>query len=1145
MTKMRLKTPNASITVRSAVAAILGASAVYAMPLTASAQTQKAQSSDVLEEVTVTGSRIVRKDFESSSPIVTVGQEQLEQTSNISLEANLNKLPQFVPGLSQLVTGDIQPTATNTPGSATLNLRGLGSNRNLVIVDGRRAQPTNASLAIDINSIPSAAVERVEVITGGASSTYGADAVGGVVNFILKKNFQGLTVDAQYGQTEAGDDKETRVSAVMGANFGEGNRGNVMMGAEYYNRGDALLVDHDFYKKRYQDPTVGGTDFWWSAPNYAPGFSFANLPSQAAIDAVFPVASRPAGATVNPFGASYYLNADNTVYSSGFAIGGIGAPSPVNPYDPGGTYKYNGPIDGTFRKRTAAGGIAQNDLGAYLSTPMERWSLFGRGGYEISDNLSFFIQSTLSSSHVETRSQYSPPIGGWSVNIPYGTGRNCQTVGVINGTCQNTDTFSPTSTFITQPVGAATSFATLPTLPIYLPGGAAGLNCPALGGCTNSQAFPIASAELNTLLSSRADPNAPWLLARVADYLPVRSTINDVTTFQVISGLEGKLPIKDWTWEAYVSHGESTTNTEILGTVALDRYRMIASSPNFGKGFVQTQNGANSELINGIVGGGAFAGARVTCTSGLPLLGSGTPSQDCIDAISTPLQTRQRLTQQIYEANLQGGIVDDWAGEIRGALGASYRKNTFVYQTDGLLSVNNFEDSAAGIFPQGDSKGETSVQEYYAEAVVPLLKDIPLVQSLNLELGYRYSDFDPSGPVSTYKGLVDWKMTSYLRLRGGSQFASRAPNIGELYSGKTQLFVTNGAPTFDACSPTGTRPYGNNPTNTTNRAAVQSLCTTLMGGTQVYNAYASQANIPAGGGLYQVQGNENVKEEKATSFTAGFVLSAPFESAWIQNTMFSADYYRIKLTDAITTTSGDQIMERCFNSAINTTLSASDQWCQAMVRDPGNGNMAVTNALYSNEAAYDTAGWDFQLDWRAAMADMGMTSLPGSLSLNIQSSLLNRFEEQVDAKSPRRNWKGFLGPNLSGNTAGGGASYTYRINTTLGYNNQDWGVSLRHRFLPSIQDPNELTNPGGAPGGDPWVKPIDKYNIFDISGTWNITSKLRARAGIDNLLDTNPPITGVNLVPNNGMTGGSLTTAGAGFYDVLGRRYYVGLQANF
>ena len=165
-------------------------------------------SEDDSTPIIVTGSRIVRQDYESNSPIVTVGEELLQNSSTSSLEVNLNKLPQFTPEKTPVAGGDIQATPTNTPGSATVSLRGIGSNRNIVLIDGRRATPSNASMAVDINTIPSAAIERVEIISGGASSTYGADAVGGVVNFILKKNFEGIEFDGRFGITERGDGEE-------------------------------------------------------------------------------------------------------------------------------------------------------------------------------------------------------------------------------------------------------------------------------------------------------------------------------------------------------------------------------------------------------------------------------------------------------------------------------------------------------------------------------------------------------------------------------------------------------------------------------------------------------------------------------------------------------------------------------------------------------------------------------------------------------------------------------------------------------------------------------------------------------------------------------------------------------------------------
>ena len=127
---------------------------------------QAEASTGELGKIVVTGSRIQRRDYEANSPIVTVDDTLLRNSSTAAIETNLTKLPQFHPVQTPTMAGDIQPTATNTPGAATLSLRGLGANRNLVLIDGRRATPGNASQAVDINTIPGMAIERVETITG-------------------------------------------------------------------------------------------------------------------------------------------------------------------------------------------------------------------------------------------------------------------------------------------------------------------------------------------------------------------------------------------------------------------------------------------------------------------------------------------------------------------------------------------------------------------------------------------------------------------------------------------------------------------------------------------------------------------------------------------------------------------------------------------------------------------------------------------------------------------------------------------------------------------------------------------------------------------------------------------------------------------
>ena len=161
----------------------------------------------------------------------------------------------------------INTGSTTTAGAATLSLRGLGPNRNLVLLDGYRAMPVNATMAVDLNSIPAAAIERVEVITGGASSVYGADAVAGVVNFILKKDFEGVDLDIQYGAMQNGDAAENRASALFGVNSSDG-RGNVMIGIEYAERDAVEWKDVDFYRKALEDPTVPGTISIMTDPYY-------------------------------------------------------------------------------------------------------------------------------------------------------------------------------------------------------------------------------------------------------------------------------------------------------------------------------------------------------------------------------------------------------------------------------------------------------------------------------------------------------------------------------------------------------------------------------------------------------------------------------------------------------------------------------------------------------------------------------------------------------------------------------------------------------------------------------------------------------------------------------------------------------------
>src|SRR5262245_57725466 len=217
---------------------------------------------EAVPEVTITGSRITRRDYEANSPIVTIDTEAFEKQSGQNVESYLNQLPNYNPASSPTTTeDDIQPTAVNSVGIATISLRGFGPNRSLVLLDGKRPVPANALMVTDVNSIPSAMLERVEIISGGASAVYGADAIGGVTNFILRKNFKGVRFDTQYGAAEAGDGEEFRVSGLLGTDFAEG-RGNITVALEHYDRRAGLERNRDFYTRSWADPNQLSDDLF-------------------------------------------------------------------------------------------------------------------------------------------------------------------------------------------------------------------------------------------------------------------------------------------------------------------------------------------------------------------------------------------------------------------------------------------------------------------------------------------------------------------------------------------------------------------------------------------------------------------------------------------------------------------------------------------------------------------------------------------------------------------------------------------------------------------------------------------------------------------------------------------------------------------
>ena len=345
-----------------------------------------------LEEIVVTGSRIPRRDYESSSPIVTIKADTFVERSNIGLESTLNQMPQFTPAGTQAVFSDAGtplPSATAAPGAATANLRGLGTNRTLVLVNGKRVQPINAALVVDLNTIPSSAIESVEVITGGAAATYGADAIAGVVNLILKKNFKGATFDAQYGISQEGDDKEFQFSSLLGADIAD-SRGNVMLGFSYADRGTIKGKDREFIRDGWKDPGTVSSGIQALGTSTLIGYN-------------------PSGNAPTLWSAaSYRVDQNGNVFD------------PKNPLDP--AHPYTGPIsyDSGFKISPETGELTyfNKDIN-YLQMPLTRYSIIGSGTYKFTDNIEFYMDLRYTENEALAIANQQQFFNIWGIQIPY------------------------------------------------------------------------------------------------------------------------------------------------------------------------------------------------------------------------------------------------------------------------------------------------------------------------------------------------------------------------------------------------------------------------------------------------------------------------------------------------------------------------------------------------------------------------------------------------------------------------------------------------------------------------------------------------------------------------------------------------------
>jgi outer membrane receptor protein involved in Fe transport len=938
-----------------------------------------------VEEIIVTGSRIARPDLTSASPIATVGDKELKQSGVVNTENLLNTLPQAVPGITSNVNN-------GSNGTATVNLRGLGSNRTLVLVNGKRQTPTTQSGTVDINLIPPALIKRIDVVSGGGAAVYGSDAISGVVNFILKNDFEGMEFSAGYQETDKGEAPIYSTDLTIGANFAD-RKGNVVLSLGY-NKREALT----------QGERGGMLATAWSDNAARTGL----IPQGSVSNEQGRVGTFVGGKIINLPGLGRPgTSADTALFLQNGDVRLVS--------DPADTYNTSPPN--------------------LVQTPQERFSVTSMASYEIKPGLSVYAKGNFVNSQVTT--QLAPtPVGNRTFrftldNNPFLTAAAKQ---ALNGLGSSTAYSIPTSSPWTS--GTFTDVDT-----------------------DGDGLFDTVTGVFNRRLTEVGP--------RISKY--------NFFGYQMQLGVKGDIDAINGGFDVYFQYGNTHGSNSLIGDTSLSRIQQGLLLNAAGTACADTSNG---------------------CVP-LNLFGQGNISAAAANFIKTRINSAQDYEQQYGGFSVNGDTANMFslpAGPIGFAFGAEYRAEEFAFLPSQDLAIGN----VTGFNASPPVSGRFDVYEGYAEVLVPLLKDLPLVKSLDLELAGRTSDYTgQSHPVKTYKVAGTWKVFDDLMLRASYNKAIRAPSIGELYAPQSNGFPTS----TDPCSRLVVQ------TPALRQACINSgVAAGIVG---LINAN-NQTQTLSGG-------NPNLRPEQAKTFTTGFA----YTPSWLPGFSVTADYFDIQINDSIDSfgSSASNVLAVCYGAAVNG--NPASPYCQAITR-LANGSIDYISLTNQNVATLKTQGVDIGVSYRTTMEKLG---LPDWGSLAFRSLYTNTWEwtKLPDEISAPIKCADKFGARC------GTAIPRHKLRSTLNWTMNQFGMNLVWSHLDDVTDDNPTSLFS--------VERIGAKNYWDLSGDWNVNDHVAFTAGVRNLTQESYPILGGNASPSN-----------AGYpavYDVLGRMFFINARLRY
>ena len=1020
------------------------------------APTAEPKESDQLSEVIVTGSRIAAPNAVSTSPIQVVNSQYIETTGKTDISDLILQLPQISNNSLGQDLGNGSSGLTTAGGVATADLRGLGPNRTLVLVDGRRLGQGSPytfiqSPAPDLDQIPGGLVDRIEVVTGGASAAYGSDAVAGVVNFIMKKNFQGIEVDGQFNENLHDNNDQYMQNLVRG--FGttpatgmiqDGRQRNfsVLMGSNFAD-GDGNVTGYMSY--RHADPVASSNRDFGGCELY------------------------PVYDTTNPLG--------NVV--TGSRCGGSGNSNRFTPNTGPGAGNTYSVLGNAFVPYPTAG--------------------------------------------------TSPPAEFNSQPYIYQTREDDRANAAILAHMKVTDAFQPYGEFYFmddrthQQVAPAALFLSSnpfdPTLTGAYP-----------VTCNN----PLLSAQQRGTLCSpaqiataNANPTAGCILAAGGASF---TNCSDVDIGR--RNVEGGGRYSDYEHENYRAVVGSKGDLLDDGALTYDfygQYYYTTFANNNGKYFnFQNIDNALQVYSNGgvptCVSGGScvpyniFKDGGVTPSALNYLYINGTGIGN-----STLRTVHGELTSQLGN----WGIKSPFSSEgVAVDIGFEHRNDHEFFQPDYAEQNQLLSGFGSAAVPIDNS---LAVREGFAELRVPLAKDLPGVHDLLFDTGYRYSDYTTKGSnvsaefeAHTYKFEVQYAPIQDIRFRVSYDKAIRAPSIVELYNPQLVGLIQSGN---DPCAPPVT--------------LSQAQCAHLGVSAAQYAASVAGAAVNgvnpipqcvAGQCSQLTGGNPELKPEQAETYTVGI----NFQPRFLPKFTGSIDYYHIAVRDTVGTLPASTILTDCANTG-------SPIYCSQIVRSPQTGGLQGANLATGgyitqtnvNIGAVLVSGIDLQLGY--------VQDLPSGFG-NLQFEANgNWLQHQISTPLPGAGSYDCAG--LFGFTCQTVNPRWHHIFRTTWNTAWDVSASATWRYIGGVKQDADTGNPLLANPNyyyDAYNPKIPSYSYLDLEAAWHPTKILTIRAGVNNLLDKDPPL----LVAQTGnVQGGGANTADG--YDVLGRQLFVAFTAKF